>query len=103
MNFVKQAIANGFKPTISRFNPDNNWFGVSKQDPDVLLVRGNKVIHLSLQGGQMPTPDPLPDGFTNVAEKMGLCYLGFLEDGEFVYQNWFGKLPDENFINKFIG
>lgn len=105
-NFVAEAIANGFKPNQEKFNPHDNWFGVSVYHPDLKLIKGNKMIQLSLHGIGMnlPTDDDMYEKvmFSEVAKKSGLKYIGFFYKNKPVYEDWFGNIPNEQFINKFI-
>lgn len=101
-NFIGKAISMGFKPTNKDFNSQSNWFGVSKQHPDALLCRqeDSKIIRLSLNGIGMPFPST--DKAMELANEGGCKYLCFTENDEELYSNFFGEIPDEEFITNFL-
>lgn len=102
MNMTEKLITNGFKPdngTQKPFNPKDNWMGVSVYYPDCFFDRGNKTVHLSVQGLAMPN---FPPELFELAEKRALRYIGFYINKKPVYQNWMGQLPEESFIDEFI-
>lgn len=104
MNLSEQLISAGFEPDTlfgSKFNPKNNWMGVSVYHPDVYFERGDKVVILSVQGALMPIPELTPENW-ELLQSRGARYVGFSINKVKVYQNWRGVLPDEEFIKEFI-
>ena len=107
VNFTYRAIMKGFKPFPEYFNPYHNWFGVSTcsykgHTPDAILIRGEKKIHLSLQGMSMPFPKRKIKGWNEVASQIGLKYLVFINGEKIEYETYFGLLPSNGFIEQFI-
>lgn len=98
--FTQKAIENGFIPSSKYFRGNDNWFGVSKQHPDAVLYRekDDKKIILSLNG--MFTPYSLEA--QHVILECGCKYIAFIKNDVIIYQNWFGEIPSEKFINDFI-
>ena len=66
------------------------------------LTRGDKKIKLSLQGCGMPFPENQDENWLAVCRGMGLKYFGLFEGSECVYQDWFGRFPDNEILEKFI-
>ena len=106
-NFIHKALIMGFEPYPKYFNPNDNWFGVSAisdkgHTPDAKLTRGNKKIILSLQGTYMPFPKEITPQWESLAKQIALKYLGFYEGDQIKYETWFGNLPSNEFIERFI-
>ena len=101
LNFVQAAIQNGFVADQPNFNPLNNYFGVSVYHPDVILSRGNRKIIISLQG-MAPLPKEKPQGYDQALMSGSIKYIGFYQDEVAVYESYFGKLPDGDFLQGFI-
>lgn len=99
-NFVQKAISNGFTPLPKDFRADSNWFGVSKQHPDAIISRGEKKIILSLQG--MLTPESSDEKVQNLISELGVKYICFKSNDVILYESFFGEMPDNEFINRFI-
>ena len=106
LNFIGKAINNGFTPTINKnkFRSNDNWFGVSCYSPDEILINGSKKIQLSLQGIGMPMPLPtnMSEKFLSVLTSCSCKYIAFIEDNNVIYESYFGQLPENDFIEKFI-
>lgn len=105
MNLSEKLIASGFKPdtgTNSVFNPKNNWMGVSVYQPDVFFDKGNKTVHLSVQGLAMPTPSPMTKEMLSLLQNRAARYIGFSIDRGKIYESWTGVMPTEEFINDFL-
>ena len=76
MNFVQQAIDKGFEVntgTNRRFNPNDNWFGISVYHPDAVIKKGSKKIVMSLQGMYMKEPQ-LPSAIVDRGIEDGKDY-----------------------------
>lgn len=91
-NFIQKAISNGFIPDEKDFTPNSNWFGVSKQHPDVILNKDNRTIVLSLNGCLTPYS----------INENGKKYICFKENNKIIYESFFGELPSVEFIESFI-
>lgn len=76
--------------------------GASVYQPDIFFDKGDKTVHISVQGIVMPLPKPMTDEFMQLLKQRGARYIGFSINKEKVYQNWRGELPDEDFIKDFI-
>lgn len=110
MNYSKIFIDRGFEPvTLSKIDFNSNWHGASVCHPDIEFKRGEKKIYLSLQGSKMRIPhreefktESEYESFISVARNMSLKYICFIETGKIIYEDYYGKFPDNNFIDKFI-
>lgn len=103
-NWVHKAVYMGFRVKYcgNRFNPYDNWFGVSKYYPEAVLLKGNKKIVLSMQGFLMPNTVYDNPELKPILDDMSCRYLGFSIAGEIVYETFTGELPDMDFIENFI-
>lgn len=101
--WIDEAIEKGFTPASPT---DGNWFGVSKSHPDNVYTRGDKKIFLSLQGLSMPVKfnehGEVCEKFMQACYTISCKYIAFQQSGDIIYEDWFGNLPDNNFIQKFI-
>jgi hypothetical protein len=104
--FVEKAVEKGFKrvPLYNyqddgrrlMYDPKSNWFGCNVHDPEIALSYGDdqKTIILSL-GGMLTASAPVPNPYHAKMIKM------FVGDKE-VFCSWDGKVPDDDFIDKFL-
>jgi hypothetical protein len=109
MNYSEFFLANNFSVdrinNKSKFNPYDNWFGVSRQYPDVVLKKDNKEIILSLQGTlgvYYINENDIKDDIIPLMNSMSLKIIVFKKNGTVVYKNLTGIFPDEKFIKKFV-
>lgn len=102
-NFVDKALIMGFKPNFD-VKPYDNWFGVSAYCPDLVLIRGGKVITLSLQGSAMriPKEDEMTPEILKLMQSVSCKYISFVNDGKYEYENFGGNLPSNEFVENFI-
>jgi hypothetical protein len=103
-NWVHKAIYKGFKvkANTKKFNPYDNWFGVSKNMPECILLRGDKKITLSMQSFLMPKEGFYKEELKPIFDSMSALYLCFKDNGEVVYETYTGILPEMEFIEQFI-
>lgn len=99
-NWIHKAYMRGFELIMGSTDFYNNWFGLSLYWPDAKFKRGNKLIHMSLNGTTFYYPED-PD-IIEAIRKVEPKYLGFFINDEPVYENWFGNLPSQEFIEDFI-
>ena len=103
-NWVHKAIYKGFKvkANADKFNPYDNWFGVSKNMPECILLRGDKKITLSMQSFLMPKDGFHKEELKPIFDSLSVRYLCFSNNGEVVYETYTGILPEMKFIEQFI-
>ncbi len=108
-NFTHKAVIKGFEPSAKPFNPYENWFGVSRscyagQHNSIILRResDNKYIKLAFQFIFVWPDEPIEIASSEVFRTGQGKYIGFFHNDEPVYQDWFGKIPEMNFIEDFI-
>lgn len=101
LNFVDKAIRMGFQTSDSKpLKTNDNWFGVSKYEPDVYLNRDSKRIILSLQGMCMPMN--IPKQYFEIAKKGDLKYIAFYESSVIVHESFTGEIPSTAIIDDFL-
>lgn len=103
-NWVHKAIYKGFrvKANAEIFNPYDNWFGVSKNMPECILLKGDKKITLSMQSLLMPKEGFYKEELKPIFDSMSVRYLCFSDNGNVVYETYTGILPEMDFIEQFI-
>ena len=103
-NWVAKSIYRGFTSDIKDFNPYQNWFGVSVPItlglyPDAVLKKGNKTIHLSLQGISMPSA---PLELKKISKAVACKYVALWDGNNLVHESWTGLLPSNELLENFI-
>lgn len=96
MNLTQKLLESGFVETVSeslktKFNPVNNWMGVSTYHPDARFIKGDIKVILSLQGVLSPPKEGIQELWDNMAVK----YIEISRSGTIVFQTWTGELPDD--------
>ena len=89
---------NGFAWATKNHNPNNNWFGVSVYEPDLLLVKDEKTIHLSLQG----VSSKWVEKYEHLFQTGSIKYICFRKNDSIEYEDWTGVLPTNEFIQNFL-
>lgn len=102
MNFVQQALNVGFLSSEKDLKPQNNWFGLSMQHPDLILEKGAKKIIMSLNGMLSPIPDNITAEWETLARSMAIKYIAFKCNEKVLYETHHGELPTQKFIDDFI-
>ena len=121
MNVSETLLLNGFSEVFQsqwgKFNPNDNWFGVSLYHPDAKFKNGNKEVELSVQGMLTPSieeecinfntdrKDITNDEEQNIMvliKKRAIRYVAFKQAGKVLYYSLTGQLPSQDFIQDFI-
>lgn len=132
MNISQTLLSSGFAEVFqsqwNKFNPNDNWFGVSLSHPDARLTNGDKVVELSAQGILTPnleterdletreyvvkfidfntdTKDITTEEGKNIStllKNRAVRYIAFKQAGKVIYYSLSGQLPSKEFIQKFI-
>lgn len=111
-SFTGQFLSSGFDvykmgitniPSIgiekySNFNPINNWFGVSKYTPDVMFVKDDKTITMSLNG----LATPYNEKYKELFETCSIKYIKVKQGDKILYEDWTGNLPSKELINSIL-
>lgn len=109
MNICRYLIDNGFEVSVPggaiNFNYSGNWYGCSMDRPDIVFVRGNKCVYLSLQGiisglryGELVEVD---DSISALFKCGSVRYVGFNDGDVWCYDNFSGVFPDIKFLERF--
>jgi hypothetical protein len=104
-NYAQIILDSGFEPILADkklgYHPDDNFFGVSVYHPDIVLIRNNKQVIISLQGVMGIIHFTKDEYCDDVGKKIGLKFIIFKEDDKIIYKNQFGVFPSREFIRKF--
>lgn len=103
-NFTHKLIYLGFECSHD-INPYNNWYGISKQEPDMVFKKGDIKIVFSLNGACTPYPSKNNEHFNNISNALSNCackFIGVYKESNILYEDWFGKTPELEFIKSLV-
>ena len=101
-NFVDSFIEAGYTPNITNFNTKNNWFGVSTYHPDVVLIKGDNRLILSLNGRVPRNDQPLLDKLMPLFQSMSVKYICIKVGDNTIYETWTGEIPPPDIISSVL-
>lgn len=98
-----ELLNNGFTEILNgkKFNPKNNWFGISTYEPDAIFVRGDKKAIFSLQGFYMNS-DNILNAPKELLEQCACRYIALHVGEEMIYETYTGVLPSNELIEQFM-
>jgi hypothetical protein len=105
MNILEILISKGFKAiTPQRFNPSDNWNGVSVYSPDARLIDSTlrKEMILSLNGMLYGNSPNLNSSHYGLMDSMAIKYISLSIDDKIVYESFTGVMPDDELLRGFI-
>jgi len=99
---------NGEKMGFSYFertdwNPNDNYHGASLYSPDVILLKENKTVIISLQGVSTPQQDKEEyKKIEDLWKNRKIRYICFKESDNILFETFSGEIVPEEIINKFL-
>lgn len=107
MNLTETLFDNGFTIPVRitngkpSFSLTNGWMGMTTQNPDITMYKGNRCAMLSLQGSA-PNPMDITDEYTARCNSMSVRYIGLYAAGRAIYETWSGVMPSDETIKFFL-